>query len=184
MKFIPQKIPDIVLITPTIFKDNRGYFTETYRQDLLEDFIGYKINFVQENVSKSNIGVLRGLHYQLPPYSQAKLVKVIEGRVLDVVVDIRRNSSTFGQYMSIELTSENQHQLFIPHGFAHGFLALTDNVTFAYKVDRYYSKDHERGISFNDKQLAINWVMPNEILIISEKDRQLPSLNMIKTFFN
>ena len=182
MKFIPQKIPDIVLITPTIFKDNRGYFTETYRQDLLEDFIGYKINFMQDNVSRSNIGVLRGLHYQLPPYSQAKLVKVIEGSVLDVVVDIRKKSSTFGQHMSIKLTNENHHQLFIPQGFAHGFLALTDNVIFTYKVDSYYSKDHERGISFNDKKLNINWELPSEKLKISEKDRQLPSIDKIKPF--
>ena len=182
MKFIPQKIPDIVLITPTIFKDNRGYFTETYRQDLLEDFIGYKINFIQDNVSRSNIGVLRGLHYQLPPYSQAKLVKVIEGSVLDVVVDIRKKSSTFGQHMSIKLTNENHHQLFIPQGFAHGFLALTDNVIFTYKADSYYSKDHERGISFNDKKLNINWELPSEKLKISEKDRQLPSIDKIKPF--
>ena len=184
VKFIAQKIPGVVLITPTIFKDNRGYFTETYRQDLLEDFIGYKINFVQDNLSKSNVGVLRGLHYQLPPYSQAKLVKVIEGSALDIVVDIRRNSSTFGQHMSIKLTSENHHQLFIPHGFAHGFLALTDSVKFVYKADNYYSKEHERGISFDDKQLDINWGLPYESLIISEKDRQLPSLDTVKNFFN
>jgi len=183
VKFIAQKISGLVLITPTIFKDNRGYFAETYRQDLLEDFIGYKINFVQENVSKSNEGVLRGLHYQLPPFSQAKLVKVVEGSALDVVIDIRRNSSTFGQHMSIKLTSENQHQLFIPHGFAHGFLALTNNVTFEYKVDNYYSKEYERGISFDDKLLDINWEMPYESLKISEKDRHLPSLDKIKNLF-
>ena len=183
MKFTTQKIPDIVLITPTIFKDSRGHFAETYRQDLLEDFIGYKINFVQENTSKSNEGVLRGLHYQLPPFSQAKLVKVVTGSVLDVVIDIRRNSSTFGQHMSIKLTSENQNQLFIPHGFAHGFLALTNNVTFEYKADNYYSKEYERGISFDDNQLDINWEMPYESLKISEKDRHLPSLDKIKNLF-
>jgi dTDP-4-dehydrorhamnose 3,5-epimerase len=183
MNFIPQKIPDIVLIQPSIHSDNRGFFTEAYRQDLLENFIGYKINFVQDNISKSNLGVLRGLHYQLPPFTQAKLVQVIEGRVLDVVVDIRRNSSSFGQHITSELTSENQHQLFIPHGFAHGFVALTDNAIFSYKVDNYYSKDHDGGVSFNDKKLDINWKIPYEILKVSDKDKQLPSLDMIEKLF-
>jgi len=183
VNFIPQKIPDIVLIQPSIRNDNRGFFTETYRQDLLENFIGYKINFVQDNISKSNLGVLRGLHYQLPPFTQAKLVQVIEGRVLDVVVDIRRNSSSFGQHITTELTCENQHQLFIPHGFAHGFVALTDTAIFAYKVDNYYSKDHDSGVSFNDKKLDINWKIPYEILKVSDKDKQLPSLDMIEKLF-
>ena len=183
MKFIPQKIPDIVMLKPTIYNDNRGYFTETYRQDLLEDFVGYKIHFVQDNLSKSNLGVLRGLHYQLPPFSQAKLVKVTQGRALDVVIDIRRESPTFGEHISTELTCENQHQLFIPRGFAHGFLALTESVEFVYKVDNYFSKDHERGISFSDKQLNIDWKMPNNKLKISEKDKQLPSLDMIEKKF-
>ena len=183
MKFIPQKIPDIILIKPTIYKDSRGYFSETYRQDLLEDFIGYKINFVQDNVSKSTIGALRGLHYQIPPYTQAKLVKVIEGTALDVVVDIRRNSATFGQHISMKLSCENQKQLFIPHGFAHGFVALTDSAIFEYKVDNYYSKDHDRGISFDDEKLNINWGLPYERLKISEKDLQLPSLDTIKKLF-
>jgi len=163
--------------------DDRGYFIETFRQDLLEEAIGYKVNFIQENESKSTKGVLRGLHYQLNPYTQAKLVRVIEGSVMDVVVDIRRNSSTFGQHMSIELTCENQHQLFIPHGFAHGFVALTDTATFVYRVDNYYSEAHERGISFNDKQLDINWGMPYEVLQISDKDMQLPPLDKIEKLF-
>ena len=177
MKFIPQSISDVLLIEPTIHCDGRGYFIETFRQDLLEEVIGYKVNFVQDNESKSTKGVLRGLHYQIEPYSQAKLVRVIEGSVIDVVVDIRKSSPSFGQHVSIELSAHNKHQLFIPRGFAHGFMALTDTATFVYKVDNYYSQTHERGISFNDKQLDINWGLPDEILQISDKDKHLPSLN-------
>ncbi len=183
MKFVPQSIADVILIEPTIHGDNRGYFIETFRQDLLEEAIGYKVNFVQDNESKSTKGVLRGLHYQLKPFTQAKLVKVIEGSVMDVAVDIRKSSPTFGQYVSVELTAQNKHQLFIPYGFAHGFVALTDTATFSYKVDNYYSKTHDRGISFDDKQLDINWGMPYEMLQISNKDRQLPSLNKIEKNF-
>ena len=184
MKFIPQSIADVILIKPTIHGDDRGYFVETFRQDLLEEAIGHKVNFVQSNESKSFKGVLRGLHYQLPPYTQAKLVRVIEGSVMDVAVDIRKSSATFGQYVSVELTAQNKHQLFIPHGFAHGFVVLSDSATFAYKVDNYYAPEHEMGISFDDEQLDINWGMPHEILQISEKDRQLPSLDMTEKFFN
>ena len=183
MNFIPQSISDVILIEPTLHGDNRGYFTETFRQDLLEKVIGYKVNFVQDNESKSTKGVLRGLHYQLNPYTQAKLVRVIEGSVMDVAVDIRKTSPTFGQYVSKELSAQNKHQLFIPHGFAHGFIALTDNVTFVYKVDNYYSQAHERGLCFDDKQLDIYWGLPYEILQISDKDRQLPSLDKIEKLF-
>ena len=179
MKFIPQSIEDILLIEPTIHSDGRGYFVETFRQDLLEEVIGYKVNFVQDNESKSTKGVLRGLHYQLEPFSQAKLVRVIEGSVIDVAVDIRKSSPSFGQHVSIELSDYNKYQLFIPRGFAHGFMALTDTATFLYKVDNYYSQAHERGISFNDEQLDINWSLPDEILQISDKDKHLPSLTKI-----
>jgi dTDP-4-dehydrorhamnose 3,5-epimerase len=183
LKFIPQIIEDVILIEPTMHGDERGYFTETFRQDLLEEFIGYKVNFLQDNESKSIKGVLRGLHYQLNPYAQAKLVRVIEGSVMDVAVDIRKSSSTFGHYVSVELSAQNKYQLFIPHGFAHGFMALTDTATFVYKVDNYYSRAHERGVCFNDKQLSINWGFPYKILKISEKDRQLPSLDKIEKLF-
>ena len=183
MKFISQSIADVILIEPTIHGDDRGYFVETFRQDLLEEAIGHKVNFVQGNESKSFKGVLRGLHYQLPPYTQAKLVRVIEGSVMDVAVDIRKSSATFGQYVSVELTAQNKYQLFVPHGFAHGFVVLSDSATFAYKVDNYYAPEHEMGISFDDEQLDINWGMPHEILQISKKDRQLPSLEMIEKFF-
>ena len=184
MKFISQSIADVILIEPTIHGDDRGYFVETFRQDLLEEAIGHKVNFVQGNESKSFKGVLRGLHYQLPPYTQAKLVRVIEGSVMDVAVDIRKSSATFGQYVSVELTAQNKYQLFVPHGFAHGFVVLSDSATFAYKVDNYYAPEHEMGISFDDEQLDINWGIPHEILQISEKDRQLPSLDMTENFFN
>jgi len=183
VKFIPQKIPDIVLIRPTILKDNRGYFTESYRQDLLEDFIGYKINFVQDNESKSIKGVLRGLHYQLPPYNQAKLLRVIEGSVLDVAVDIRKSSPTFGQHVSLELNAQNKYQLFVPRGFAHGFVVLSNSATVAYKADNYYSPSHDRGIAFDDAKLAIDWQLLAEELQLSDKDRTLPFLANAKDLF-
>ena len=183
MKFIPQSIPDVVLIEPTVHGDNRGYFLETFRQDLFEEAIGGKINFIQDNESKSAKGVLRGLHYQLPPYTQAKLVRVIKGSVLDVAIDIRRSSPTFGQYVSVELTAENKHQLFVPHGFAHGFVVLSDNATFAYKVDNYYAPEHDKGIAFDDKDLAIDWQLPLEALQLSDTDKTHPTLVNTKDLF-
>ena len=183
MEFIKQKIPEVILIKPTTHGDDRGYFVETFRQDLFEDAIGYKVNFIQDNESKSTKGVLRGLHYQLPPYTQAKLVRVIEGSVLDVAVDIRKSSPTFGQHVAVELTAENKHQLFVPHGFAHGFVVLSDSAIFAYKVDNYYAPEHDRGIAFDDKDLDINWKIPKENLQLSEKDKNLPNFNNIKSPF-
>ena len=183
MKFTPQSIADVILIEPTIHGDDRGYFVETFRQDLLEEAIGCKVNFVQDNESRSTKGVLRGLHYQLPPYTQAKLVRVIEGIVLDVAVDIRKTSPTFGQHVSLELTAQNKYQLFVPHGFAHGFVVLSDSATFAYKVDNYYAPEHDRGIAFDDKELKINWQLSAEELQLSDKDRVLPSLANAKYLF-
>ena len=177
MEFIKQKIPGIVLIKPTIHGDDRGYFIETFRQDLFEEFVGYKVNFIQDNESKSARGVLRGLHYQLPPCTQAKLVRVIEGIVLDVAVDIRKSSPTFGQHIAVELTGENKHQLFVPHGFAHGFVVLSDSATFAYKVDNYYAPDHDRGIAFDDVRLNIDWQLPLAKLQLSDKDKIHPNLS-------
>ena len=177
MEFIKQKIPGIVLIKPTIHGDDRGYFIETFRQDLFEEFVGYKVNFIQDNESKSARGVLRGLHYQLPPCTQAKLVRVIEGIVLDVAVDIRKSSPTFGQHIAVELTGENKHQLFVPHGFAHGFVVLSDSATFAYKVDNYYTPDHDRGIAFDDVRLNIDWQLPLAKLQLSDKDKIHPNLS-------
>ena len=183
MKFIPQSISDVVLIEPTVHGDNRGYFVETFRQDLFEDAIGNRINFIQDNESKSTKGVLRGLHYQLPPYTQAKLVRVIEGSVLDVAVDIRKSSSTFGQHVAVELTADNKHQLFVPHGFAHGFIVLSDSAIFTYKVDNYYAPGHDRGIAFNDNDLEIDWRLPIGALQLSDKDRAHPTLENAKDLF-
>jgi len=183
LKLTPQSIEDVILIEPTAYGDDRGYFVETFRQDLLEEAIGYKINFIQDNESRSTKGVLRGLHYQLPPFTQAKLVRVIEGSVLDVAVDIRNSSPTFGQHVSLELTAQNKHQLFIPHGFAHGFIVLSDSATFAYKVDNYYAPKHDRGIAFDDKELKINWQLSAEELQLSDKDRNHQSLANAKYLF-
>ena len=183
MNFIPQSIPDVLLIEPTVHGDSRGYFMESFRQDLLNDFLGYEVNFVQDNESKSAKGVLRGLHYQLPPSAQAKLVRVIEGRVLDLAVDIRQSSPTFGQYVSKELSSDNHHQLFIPRGFAHGFVVLSESAVFAYKVDNYYSPNDDRGIAFDDPEIGIDWVLKSDELQLSDKDKSHPVLSKAKELF-
>ena len=177
MKFTPQSITDVILIEPTIHGDDRGYFIEAFRQDLFIQAVGYKVNFIQDNESKSTKGVLRGLHYQLPPYAQAKLVRVIEGSVLDVTVDIREYSPTFGQHVTVELTGKNKHQLFVPHGFAHGFVVLSDSATFAYKVDNYYVPELERGIAFNDSKLNIDWKLAVDELQLSDRDKTHPDLS-------
>ena len=156
---------------------------ESFRQDLLDDFLGYEVNFVQDNESRSSKGVLRGLHYQLPPSAQAKLVRVIEGRVLDVAVDIRQSSPTFGQYVSKELSSDNHHQLFIPRGFAHGFVVLSESAIFGYKVDNYYSPDDDRGIAYFDKEIGIDWMLESDELQLSDKDKSHPVLSKTKDFF-
>ena len=183
MNFIPQSIPDVLLIEPTVHGDSRGYFMESFRQDLLNDFLGYEVNFVQDNESRSSKGVLRGLHYQLPPSAQVKLVRVIEGRVLDVAVDIRQSSPTFGQYVSKELSSDNHHQLFIPRGFAHGFVVLSESAIFGYKVDNYYSPDDDRGIAYFDKEIGIDWMLESDELQLSDKDKSHPVLSKTKDFF-
>ena len=177
MKFTPQSITDVILIEPTVHGDDRGYFVEAFRQDLFDQAVGYKVNFIQDNESKSTRGVLRGLHYQLPPYAQAKLVRVIEGSVLDVTVDIREYSPTFGQHVTVELTGKNKHQLFVPHGFAHGFVVLSDSATFAYKVDNYYVPELERGIAFNDSKLGIEWKLAVDKLQLSDRDKTHPDFS-------
>ena len=166
-----------MLIESTLHGDSRGYFLETFRQDLFKESVGYQVNFIQDNESKSTKGVLRGLHYQLPPYAQAKLVRVIEGSVLDVAVDIRKSSPTFGQHVALELTAENKHQLFVPHGFAHGFLVLSNSATFSYKVDNYYVPEQDRGIAFDDARLAIDWRLTLDLLQLSDKDKTHPNLS-------
>lgn len=174
MNFIRTEISDVVICEPVVHGDDRGYFVETFRQDKLEDFLGFNVNFCQDNESKSSYGVLRGLHYQMPPFSQTKLVRVIEGTVLDIAVDIRKGSPTFGKHVSVELTWENKRQLFVPRGFAHGFIVLSESATFAYKVDNYYAPDHDRGIAFDDPTLAIEWIAVREKLKLSQKDTTQP----------
>lgn len=183
MNFIRTAISDVVIIEPTVHGDKRGYFVETFREDQLETFLGYKINFCQDNESKSSRGVLRGLHYQLAPTAQTKLVRVIQGSVLDVAVDIRKGSPTFGQYVAVELTSENKKQMLIPRGFAHGFVVLEDDTVFAYKVDSYYSPENDRGIAFDDSDLDINWQIPLNELNLSEKDTRQTKLNETDDLF-
>lgn len=180
MQFKRTNIHDIIIIEPKIHGDSRGYFVETFRQDRLEEFLGYKINFCQDNESKSSKGVLRGLHYQLPPFAQTKLVRVIQGKVIDVAVDIRQNSPTFGKYVAVELSSENKRQLLVSRGFAHGFVVLSEEAIFAYKVDNYYSLECDRGIAFDDKDLNINWQIEHSQLQLSPKDRNQPKLFSIK----
>jgi dTDP-4-dehydrorhamnose 3,5-epimerase len=176
MKFIKQSISDVVLIEPRVHGDERGYFIETFRQDSLAQVVGHPVAFCQDNESHSVRGVLRGLHFQLPPFAQSKLVRVIAGEVLDVSVDIRQNSPTFGQHVAVVLNDRNKHQLYIPRGFAHGFVVLSDKATFAYKVDNYYSAAHERGLAFDDAGLAIDWSYPKSDLKISAKDQNQPGL--------
>jgi len=183
MQFTRTKIEDVIIIEPTVHGDERGYFVETFRQDKLEEFLGYKINFCQDNESKSSRGVLRGLHYQLAPTAQTKLVRVIQGKVLDVAVDIRKGSPTFGKYVAVELTSENKHQLLVPRGFAHGFVVLEDDTIFAYKVDNYYSPENDRGIAFDDESLGIEWQIAHNELNLSAKDKVQPKLSETDDIF-
>jgi len=182
MKFIRTVIEDVVICEPTVFGDSRGYFVETFRQDKLEEFLGYKINFCQDNESKSKRGVLRGIHYQLPPFAQTKLVRVIKGRVLDVAVDIRKGSPTFGKCVAVELSSQNKRQLLVPRGFAHGFVVLEDDTVFAYKVDNYYSPKSDRGILFCDESLGIDWQLEKDQLLLSQKDTKQPLLKDAEVF--
>ncbi len=184
MQFIRTEIEDVVVIEPKVHGDERGYFVEIFRADKLQEFLGYKINFCQDNESKSSRGVLRGLHYQLAPAAQTKLVRVIKGKVLDVAVDIRKGSSTFGKHVSVELSSENKRQLLVPRGFAHGFVVLEDDTVFAYKVDNYYSPENDRGIAFDDEALGIEWIVPKEELLLSAKDETQPKLSETQDLFD
>ncbi|MFT5706309.1 MAG: dTDP-4-dehydrorhamnose 3,5-epimerase [Oceanospirillaceae bacterium] len=184
MQFILQTIPDVFVIEPQVHGDHRGYFVETFRQDKFEAALGYKVNFVQDNESKSSKGVLRGLHFQLAPHAQSKLVRVIEGSVLDVAVDIRQGSPTFGQHVAVELSGDNKKQMFVPRGFAHGFVVLTDTATFAYKVDNYYSPECDRGLAFDDQTLNIDWLLPAESLSLSDKDTKQPTLTELADCFD
>lgn len=182
MNFIKTTIPDLIIIEPTVFGDDRGYFLESFNQKAFTEHIS-SVAFVQDNESKSSRGVLRGLHFQKPPFNQAKLVRCISGKVLDVVVDLRKGSPTFGKHSTVELTGDNKRQLFVPRGFAHGFVVLSDTATFSYKVDNDYAPEYDSGILWNDDTLAIDWKISAADVLLSEKDKDLPLFkNFISPF--
>ena len=183
MKFAETKILDVIIIEPTVFGDARGYFLESYNEEKFEEVVG-KTSFVQDNESKSSKGVLRGLHFQKPPFDQAKLVRCIEGEVLDVAVDIRKNSTTYGKHVAVVLSGENKRQLFVPRGFAHGFVVLSDTAKFAYKVDNVYSPAHEEGLMYNDPSLSIVWQIGEDEVQLSDKDAKLSSFSSFQTPFD
>lgn len=174
------KLKGCFIIEPKVFNDNRGYFFESFNKNTFNELINQEVDFVQDNESYSIKGTLRGLHYQTGDFAQAKLVRVIKGKVLDVVVDFRKHSSTYGQYVDIELTEENKKQLFIPRGFAHGFIVLSDTAIFSYKCDNFYNKEFESGIIYDDKDLNIDWKLDKKEFIVSEKDLLLPKLKDAK----
>ena len=181
MKVIETALEGVVILEPELHRDARGYFFESYSQKLFDRSVR-PVRFVQDNESCSRYGVLRGLHYQLPPRSQSKLVRVVEGRVVDFAVDIRVGSPTFGRYVAVELTGENHRQLFIPRGFAHGFVTLSQRAVFQYKCDEYYAPDHEGAVAWNDPTLAIDWRIPTADVVLSEKDRHHPRLEAARLF--
>ena len=170
MEVIKTEIDGVVIIEPRIFKDDRGYFYESFSQREFEEKV-CRTTFVQDNQSKSSYGVVRGLHFQKPPYSQSKLVRCIKGAVLDVAVDIRKGSPTFGKYVAVELTEDNHRQFFVPRGFAHGFAVLSEEAVFQYKCDNFYNKESEGSVAWNDPQLGIDWRIPAEKVLLSEKDK-------------
>ena len=182
MNLIKTTIDDLVLLKPTIFKDHRGYFMESFHKKNINNLIG-DVNFVQENESESSRGVLRGLHFQKPPYAQAKLVRCLKGNVLDVALDLRKDSKTYGCFETTLLSEENKNQLIIPKGFAHGFVVLSETAIFSYKVDTHYNSDSESGILWNDPDLKIDWKINKNEIIVSQKDISLPTFNNINNPF-
>lgn len=181
MNVIQTAIPEVLIVEPKIFGDNRGYFFESWNREVYEQN-GIRAEFIQDNESKSRFGVLRGLHYQAAPYTQAKLVRVIQGAVLDVALDIRKGSPTFGKHVAVELSGENKRQLFVPRGFAHGFVVLSEEVIFAYKCDNKYMPSHERGIAFDDPALGIDWQVKVASFVLSPKDTENPLLKDAELF--
>ncbi len=177
MTVTETKLKGCFIIEPSVFEDERGYFMESFNKERFNAAIGASINFVQDNQSFSSRGVIRALHYQIGEHAQAKLVRVLSGTVLDVAVDIRKDSPSFGEHVAIELSAENRKQLFIPRGFAHGFVALSDTAEFFYKCDNYYSKEAEGGIIYNDASINIDWKVPINEVLVSEKDVILPTLD-------
>ena len=182
MNYIEQSVKGVFVIEPKVFGDSRGYSYESFKQAEFDEHIGHHVEFVQENQSKSSKGVLRGLHYQKGDASQAKLVRVVKGSVLDVAVDIRKSSPTFGKYVAVELSEENNRQLFIPRGFAHGFLVLSDEAVFTYKVDNVYAPQADAGIMYNDPQVGIEWPKLDCEFLLSEKDTKHPLLKDAEVF--
>ncbi len=180
MKATETKLKGCFILEPKVFKDDRGYFFETFNEQVFNEITKTRTTFVQDNESYSTKGVLRGLHYQTGEHAQAKLVRVIKGKVLDVAVDNRKDSKTYGDYVAVEISEENKKQLFVPRGFAHGFVVLSKTAIFSYKCDNFYNKASEGGIIYNDKTLNIDWQLPNNELIISEKDIILPEFNNAK----
>ncbi|MBB3699807.1 dTDP-4-dehydrorhamnose 3,5-epimerase [Flammeovirga yaeyamensis] len=180
MKITSTKLKDCYIIEPQIFGDERGYFFESFHLKKFTETTGLAVNFVQDNQSSSTYGVIRGLHYQIGVHAQAKLVRVLSGKVIDVAVDLRPDSETYGQFEAVELSAENRRQLFVPRGFAHGFSVLSESAEFAYKCDNYYNKESEGGIKYNDPELNIDWQIPLGKEIISEKDQVLPLLSDLK----
>ncbi|AUU21592.1 dTDP-4-dehydrorhamnose 3,5-epimerase [Aeromonas caviae] len=174
MNIIKTAIPDVLIFEPKVFGDERGFFFESFNHKLFEEAVGYPVTFVQDNHSKSSRGVLRGLHYQLPPHAQGKLVRCVAGEVFDVAVDIRKSSATFGQWVGVHLSGENKLQLWIPEGFAHGFVTLSDTAEFLYKTTNYYCVASDRGIAWNDEQLAVAWPIEGMNLTLSDKDQKQP----------
>ena len=183
MKFREANIPGLIICEPKVIKDNRGFFAESFRKDLFEIFLGKKIDFCQENLSESKYGVLRGLHFQIEPFAQCKLVSVLKGKILDVAVDIRQNSKYYGKSFSIELDEFNNKQLFVPKGFAHGFVVMSETARVSYKVDNYYNPKFERGFNFNDSKFGIDWKINKKNIIVNDKDKNYSSFGT-KNFFN
>ncbi|HDT5890798.1 dTDP-4-dehydrorhamnose 3,5-epimerase [Aeromonas dhakensis] len=182
MNVIKTAIPGVIIFEPTLFGDERGFFFESFNHKLFEEAVGYSVTFVQDNHSKSSKGVLRGLHYQLPPHAQGKLVRCVAGEVFDVAVDIRKSSPTFGQWVGVHLSGENKRQLWIPEGFAHGFVTLTETAEFLYKTTNYYAPVSDRGIAWNDARIDIKWPELNADILTSAKDSTAKSLETADLF--
>ena len=176
MNLIKTSIPDLYIFEPRIYNDSRGYFFESYNKERFDEILNYKVDFIQDNEAFSHFGTLRGLHFQKQEYAQAKLVRVVQGEVLDVAVDLRPTSPTYGKWVSVKLSAENKRQFFVPRGFAHAYLVLSKTAIFQYKVDNVYAPSHEGGIRFDDPGLQIDWMLKPSEMIISEKDLQLPYL--------
>ena len=184
IEVLKTEIPGVLIIEPKVFGDDRGYFMESFNAREFAEKTGIDVTFVQDNESKSRFGVLRGLHFQLPPYTQSKLVRVVKGKVLDVAVDIRKGSPTYGKYVTCEMTEESKRQFFVPKGFAHGFCVLSDEAVFQYKCDDFYHPEAEGAIAWNDPDVAIQWPVEAENVILSEKDKHHPMLKDFESPFN